>query len=54
MPLHGCGTSGGGGHQLRGLTAAAALGGPVFFSKENIERIAGRPDEAYRQRTLKM
>jgi rhamnose utilization protein RhaD (predicted bifunctional aldolase and dehydrogenase) len=33
---------------------AAALGGPVFFSKENIARIAGRPDEAYRQRVLKM
>jgi len=33
---------------------AAALGGPVFFSRENIARIAGRPDEAYRQRALKM
>jgi rhamnose utilization protein RhaD (predicted bifunctional aldolase and dehydrogenase) len=31
---------------------AAALGGPIFFSNENIERIAGRPDEAYRQRAL--
>jgi rhamnose utilization protein RhaD (predicted bifunctional aldolase and dehydrogenase) len=33
---------------------AAALGGPVFFSREDIARIAGRPDEAYRQRVLKM
>jgi rhamnose utilization protein RhaD (predicted bifunctional aldolase and dehydrogenase) len=33
---------------------AAALGGPVFFSRENIARIADRPDEAYRQRVLKM
>jgi rhamnose utilization protein RhaD (predicted bifunctional aldolase and dehydrogenase) len=33
---------------------AAALGGPVFFSEENVARIAGRPDEAYRQRALKM
>lgn len=33
---------------------AAALGGPVFLSGENIARIAGRPDEAYRQRVLKM
>jgi rhamnose utilization protein RhaD (predicted bifunctional aldolase and dehydrogenase) len=36
------------------FVGAAALGGPVFFSKENVERIAGRPDEAYRQRALKM
>jgi rhamnose utilization protein RhaD (predicted bifunctional aldolase and dehydrogenase) len=33
---------------------AAALGGPVFFSEANVERINGRPDEAYRQRALKM
>lgn len=33
---------------------AASLGGPVFFSEENVQRIAGRPDEAYRQRALKM
>ena len=33
---------------------AAALGGPVFFTEQNVERIAGRPDEAYRQRALKM
>jgi len=33
---------------------AAALGGTVFISNENIERIADRPDEAYRQRALKM
>jgi len=36
------------------FVGAAALGGPVFFSKENVARIAGRPDEAYRQRELKM
>jgi rhamnose utilization protein RhaD (predicted bifunctional aldolase and dehydrogenase) len=36
------------------FVGAAVLGGPVFFSKANIERIAGRPDEAYRQRALKM
>jgi rhamnose utilization protein RhaD (predicted bifunctional aldolase and dehydrogenase) len=36
------------------FTGAAALGGPVFFSKGNVERIAGRPDEAYRQRALKL
>jgi rhamnose utilization protein RhaD (predicted bifunctional aldolase and dehydrogenase) len=38
----------------RVFVGAAALGGPVFFSEENIARIAGRPDEAYRQRALKM
>ena len=36
------------------FVGAAALGGPVFFSEKNVERIAGRPDEAYRQRALKM
>jgi hypothetical protein len=36
------------------FVGAAQLGGPVFFSAENIARIAGRPDEAYRQRALKM
>jgi ribulose-5-phosphate 4-epimerase/fuculose-1-phosphate aldolase len=36
------------------FVGAAVLGGPVFFSEENIARIAGRPDEAYRQRALKM
>jgi len=36
------------------FVGAAVLGGPVFFSKANVERIAGRPDEAYRQRALKM
>jgi rhamnose utilization protein RhaD (predicted bifunctional aldolase and dehydrogenase) len=36
------------------FVGAASLGGPVFFSEENIARIAGRPDEAYRQRALKM
>jgi rhamnose utilization protein RhaD (predicted bifunctional aldolase and dehydrogenase) len=36
------------------FAGAAALGGPVFFTPENVERIAGRPDEAYRQRALKI
>ena len=36
------------------FVGAAALGGPVFFSPENVRRISGRPDEAYRQRALKM
>jgi rhamnose utilization protein RhaD (predicted bifunctional aldolase and dehydrogenase) len=36
------------------FVGAAALGGPVFFSGENTARIAGRPDEAYRQRALKI
>jgi rhamnose utilization protein RhaD (predicted bifunctional aldolase and dehydrogenase) len=36
------------------FVGAASIGGPVFFSDENIARIAGRPDEAYRQRALKM
>lgn len=36
------------------FVGAAQLGGPVFFSEENIARIAGRPDEAYRQRALKL
>ena len=36
------------------FVGAAPLGGPVFFSEENIARIAGRPDEAYRQRALKL
>lgn len=32
--------------------AAAALGGPVYLSDEHVKRIAGRPDEHYRQRAL--
>jgi len=36
------------------FVGAAALGGPVFMSEANVQRIAGRPDEAYRQRELKM
>jgi rhamnose utilization protein RhaD (predicted bifunctional aldolase and dehydrogenase) len=34
------------------FVGAAALGGPVFFTEENIQRISGRPDELYRQRAL--
>ena len=33
---------------------AAALGGPVFLTDQDVERIAGRPDEHYRQRALKL
>jgi len=36
------------------FVGAAVLGGPVFFSEENVARIEGRPDEAYRQRALKL
>ena len=36
------------------FVGAAILGGPVFMSDESVERIAGRPDEAYRQRALKI
>ena len=31
---------------------AAALGGPVFLTATQCERIAGRPDEHYRQKML--
>lgn len=33
---------------------AASLGGPVFLSEANVQRIAGRPDEHYRQRALRL
>jgi rhamnose utilization protein RhaD (predicted bifunctional aldolase and dehydrogenase) len=36
------------------FVGAAGLGGPVFFTEANVARIAGRPDEAYRQRALKI
>ncbi len=36
------------------FVGAAALGGPVFFTEANVARIAGRPDEAYRQRALNL
>ena len=36
------------------FVGAAALGGPVFLTPANVQRIAGRPDEAYRQRALKI
>jgi len=36
------------------FVGAAALGGPVFLTDENVARISGRPDEAYRQRQLKI
>jgi rhamnose utilization protein RhaD (predicted bifunctional aldolase and dehydrogenase) len=36
------------------FAGAAALGGPNFLPQQQVERIAGRPDEAYRQRQLKI
>jgi rhamnose utilization protein RhaD (predicted bifunctional aldolase and dehydrogenase) len=33
---------------------AAAMGGPNFLNPQHVERIAGRPDEAYRQRQMKI
>jgi rhamnose utilization protein RhaD (predicted bifunctional aldolase and dehydrogenase) len=33
---------------------AAAAGGPNFMMPHYVERIAGRPDEAYRQKQLKL
>jgi rhamnose utilization protein RhaD (predicted bifunctional aldolase and dehydrogenase) len=33
---------------------AAAMGGPNFMTPQHVERIAARPDEAYRQRQMKM
>lgn len=34
------------------FVGAAAMGGPNFMLPQHVERIAGRPDEAYRQRAL--
>jgi rhamnose utilization protein RhaD (predicted bifunctional aldolase and dehydrogenase) len=36
------------------FVGAAVLGGPVFLSAEQVERIAGRPDEHYRQKALNL
>ncbi len=36
------------------FAGAAAIGGPVFLPREQIERIAGRPDEVYRQKQLNL
>jgi rhamnose utilization protein RhaD (predicted bifunctional aldolase and dehydrogenase) len=36
------------------FVGAAAVGGPQFLSKENIDRIGGRPDEHYRRKVLKL
>jgi rhamnose utilization protein RhaD (predicted bifunctional aldolase and dehydrogenase) len=36
------------------FVGAAQLGGPTFLSEQMIARIAGRPDEIFRQRALKM
>lgn len=35
------------------FVGAAALGGPRFLTAEQVARIAGRPDEKYRQKVLK-
>ena len=39
---------------LKKAVGAAALGGPVFLTPAQCERIAGRPDEHYRQKMLGM
>lgn len=36
------------------FAGAAALGGPIFLTREQIDRIAGRPDEIYRQKQLNL
>ncbi|TWU39615.1 class II aldolase/adducin family protein [Novipirellula artificiosorum] len=36
------------------FVGAAAMGGPVFMSAEDVDRIANRIDEHYRQRALKL
>lgn len=36
------------------FAGAAALGGPTFLEPSQVERIAGRPDEHYRQGMLKL
>lgn len=36
------------------FVGAAALGGPNFLTQQAVDRIASRPDEAYRQRELKL
>ena len=36
------------------FVGAAALGGPNFMSQKDVERIASRPDEWYRQQQLKL
>jgi rhamnose utilization protein RhaD (predicted bifunctional aldolase and dehydrogenase) len=36
------------------FVGAASLGGPVFLTDKEVARIAGRPDELYRQKVLNM
>jgi ribulose-5-phosphate 4-epimerase/fuculose-1-phosphate aldolase len=36
------------------FVGAAALGGPNFMNPKDVDRINSRPDEAYRQRQLKI
>ena len=36
------------------FVGAAALGGPNFMNPKDVDRINGRPDEAYRQRQLRI
>jgi ribulose-5-phosphate 4-epimerase/fuculose-1-phosphate aldolase len=33
---------------------AAAMGGPIFLSPENVKRIEGRKDEHYRRKALNL
>jgi len=37
-----------------GWLGASALGGPTFLSSKHVARIAGRPDEAWRRKALKI
>jgi hypothetical protein len=36
------------------FVGAAALGGPNFMNAKDVERIASRPDELYRQKQLNL
>ena len=36
------------------FVGAAALGGPVFLTPENVASISGRSDEHYRRKVLKL
>ena len=36
------------------FVGAASLGGPNFLTAKQVKRIAGRPDEHYRQSVLKL
>lgn len=36
------------------MASKAAMDGPNFMTPQHVERIGGRPDNAYRQRQLKI